>query len=374
MMVGLPIPDGIDMAAGELRQATVDFFRSAREGLGEALSTAQTKLEELVPGMGKALQTVAESLPEFYEAAKQELKDAAPGLIKDAAITVGGMLLAEFTGGSSAVLAAQRAVSRGEMVADFAMGAYRAIRGATELAANLPNLLSDARSLMSQGALGVVREVSGLSGGSIEEIVNKLGVGSQAAKALPGIGNSRIDKLLGEAMELGDNLMRVATNKFTQGSALFSAAANAVYRHGDVAERITGFVLEHSGLFSTMSAGPGISAMGPIQNRSGHGIDWVGRALTGQHAGNFVAFEVKAGLNGMASGLSDQQSNLRRFVTTRLDRAAAADGFWSARNTNPGTANFADYVRREMRGKPWAGYLIQHNNMRTRPSVTWTAW
>lgn len=352
------------------------YLRAARDGAEDLMNSALSQLEERVPGLGKAMQTVSESLPEFYEAAKQELRDAAPGLIKDAVITVGGLLLAQFTGGASGALAFTRGLQRAEKVAEFTMGAYRAIRGATELASNLPNLLSDARTLISQGALGVVQEASGLTGSSIQEIVEQ---NPRLAATLPGIGHTKIDKLLGQAMELGDRLLKVATDNFTTDrngrvSALFSAAANAVYRHGDVAERITGLVLENSGLFSTKSAGAGIPAMGPIQNRSGHGIDWVGRALTGKHAGSFVAFEVKGGLNGMAAGLTDQQSNLRRFMTTRLDKAFDAKGVWASRNTAPGTAAFAEYVRREMDGKKWDGYLIQHNNMRTRPSVTWKPW
>ena len=41
----------------------------------------------------------------------------------------------------------------------------------------------------------------------------------------------------------------------------------------------------------------------------------------------------------------------------------------------PLAAAFAEYVRDEMRGKTWEGYLIQHNKMRTRPSVPpWKTW
>jgi hypothetical protein len=87
-----------------------------------------------------------------------------------------------------------------------------------------------------------------------------------------------------------------------------------------------------------------------------------------------VAFEVKGGLNGMAKGLDSDQRNLQRFAQSRLQRAVGADGVWAKHNTAPGTKDFAEYVRDEMRGKTWEGYLIRHNNMRTTPRVVWKPW
>jgi hypothetical protein len=61
-------------------------------------------------------------------------------------------------------------------------------------------------------------------------------------------------------------------------------------------------------------------------------------------------------------------------MSTRLDKAIDGRGVWAPRNTATGTAEFADYVQQEMRGKTWAGYLIQHNHMRTKPEVAWNPW
>jgi hypothetical protein len=114
--------------------------------------------------------------------------------------------------------------------------------------------------------------------------------------------------------------------------------------------------------------------MGPIQNRSGHGIDWIGRPLTGNPANTFVAFEIKGGLNGRADGLVGDQRSITTSVPSRANRGADAKGVWAERNTAPGTDKFAKFVLREMRGKNWSGYLIQHHNMRTQPSVSWSPW
>ena len=214
----------------------------------------------------------------------------------------------------------------------------------------------------------------GVSASSVEGLV-KL-VGAEAAKKLPGIGDKPIMKALTEAMDFGDTLLKNATAVFTRGSKLLSATADAVYRHGDVAERVSGFVLERSGLFSTRQPKPGVPAMGPIQNRSGHGIDWVGIAITGAHAGSPVFFEVKGGLNGPARGLSAAQSKLAIFAPDRVERATKDIGAWANHNKAPGTAEFAMYIRhvQSITDKPYVGYVFQHDNMRTNPSVRWSHW
>jgi hypothetical protein len=285
-------------------------------------------------------------------------------------MAVGGVLLAKFSGGASLAMSWVAAARRGEKVAQFVESAYGALRGAERLIENLPTTLAAAKDLVKGGVLDVVSKAVGTGGASVEDIVAKLG--PAGARGLPGIGHAGIDKALSDAMVLGDRLLKVATDGFVGKSPLLSAITNAVYRHGDVAEFVTGFVLEHSGLFSSKSAGANVPAMGPIQNRSGHGIDWVGRALTGQHAGSFVAFEVKAGLNRRARGLDDGQTNLREFMRTRLERAEEAEGHWA--HAADGTSEFAGYVQREMRGRTWQGYLIQHHMMRTQPEVTWKPW
>jgi hypothetical protein len=268
-----------------------DFLISAKTGATDLARSALSRLDELQPGLSKAFHTVTETLPELIDAAKLRLGEEAGSLALDAAMAVGGVLLAKFSGGASLAMSYTAAARRSAKVAHFVEAAYGAIRGAESLIADLPKTLAAAKDLVKGGVLDVVSRRAGVSGSSVEEIAGKVGA---RARLLPGIGHTAIDDALSGAMALGDRLLKVATDKFTKDSPLLSAITNAVYRHGDVAEFVTGFVLEHSGLFSSKSAAAGVPAMGPIQNRSGHGIDWVGRALTGQHAGNFVAFEVKA--------------------------------------------------------------------------------
>jgi hypothetical protein len=76
----------------------------------------------------------------------------------------------------------------------------------------------------------------------------------------------------------------------------------------------------------------------------------------------------------MARGLSPDQRNLQTYMQKQLSLAAKSTGLWASHNTEPGTAKFADYVRAEMRGTAWNGFLLQHNNMRTKPEVTWKPW
>lgn len=282
------------------------------------------------------------------------------------------MLIAKFTGGASAVLAAERAASRGGRIANLLMGAYRAINGASDAIREMPQIIAEAGDMIRGGALDIVRNAAGgVNGSSIEDIVQ---AAPSLAKKLPGLDDSRIQGALRDAMQFGGRLLNRATEQFTKSSPLFSAVIGAVYRHGDVAEQLTGFVLEQSGLLSSRSAEPGLPAMGPIQNRSGHGIDWVGRALTCAQAGSYVAFEVKGGINGRAKGLQGDQRSIQSFMRSRLNSAADPKGLWAERNTEPGTATFAKFVTSEMTGKTWTGYLIQHDNMRTRPDVRWTLW
>jgi hypothetical protein len=165
---------------------------------------------------------------------------------------------------------------------------------------------------------------------------------------------------------------------FTNKNPLLNAVVGAVYRHGDVAEKVTGFVLQHSGLFSNeVVPSTGLPAMGPIQNRSGHGIDWIGRALTGKSEGEFLAVEAKGGLNGRAAGLSDRQRQLgvHKFVETRIASAINGQGYWAARNVEYGTQQFAKYVEQAMQFKSYEGILFQHHYMRSgHTSVRSSQW
>jgi hypothetical protein len=131
--------------------------------------------------------------------------------------------------------------------------------------------------------------------------------------------------------------------------------------------------------------------MGGIQNKSGHGIDWIGRALTGKYADQFVAFEVKGSLNGKAANLSSsektapQTSGPNAFVVARLGLASNPDKYpiWAGNNVAAGTKEVADYILKDMQGKTFSGFLIQHDRMgagfqRQNPGagvdVHWSLW
>ena len=359
-----------DKAAG-LADDLRGYWQSLKEGVAERSAAFLDGLENRVPGLARAMQTVTESMPEIVAAAKQEFIEAAPDLAIDVALAVGGALLAKFTAGASLAVSIGTVARRVDKALTLAEGVYQAIDGATRLVNELPSLLSEggiAQAAKSK-ILGVVTSASGKQADSIEELIKAMP--EAARKTLPGLENAQIQRALGSVMGMADDALALATNKFTKNSALLSAAANAVYRHGDVAERVTGFVLEHSGLFDTQAVnfnGNRFQPTGPIQNRSGHGIDWIGRALTGRFTGEFVAVEVKAGLNGLARGLSSAQVGVNQFADSRVKLAAGGRGQWGPNAASQDTRDFAQYVNREMMGKTYNGFLIQHDNMRSGPT------
>jgi hypothetical protein len=151
-------------------------------------------------------------------------------------------------------------------------------------------------------------------------------------------------------------------------------------KHFDVAERLTGAVLENSGLFETGNIpGTDIPAFGPLQNKSGHGIDWLGKARTGKYAGEYVPIEVKAGLRGRAPGLSsDQAKGAESFARSRVERAYDGKGQWGPNATPAGTQEFAKSIRQTMADQRYNGFVISHNYLGV-PSykgdrVTITKW
>jgi hypothetical protein len=199
---------------------------------------------------------------------------------------------------------------------------------------------------------------------------------------LPGPEDRGVQNALSTVMETFDKAIALATKSFTGDSALFKAVAGAAYRHFDVAEKVTGFVLEHSQLFSDEkvpgASDPNMKAMGPIQNKSGHGIDWMGRARTGKFAGQFVSFEVKAGLNRDAKGLSSDQGRLgvHRYTLDRINRAATPSQGWQ-HMAGTDTQKFAQHVQLDQLAKNYRyeGFLVQHNRMTSgRPQVSFTPW
>ncbi|MFT3858175.1 MAG: hypothetical protein QM742_11985 [Aquabacterium sp.] len=349
------------------------YWAALKDGTQAQIDAIKSDIDTLVPGRAKAFEVLTESLPEIQSAIKQELVNEAPAIAKDVLLAVGGALLAEFTGGASAVFGAARAIERGAKTAELLKGTYQAIQGANEVLRGLSGVLNEqgVTEGLQAAMVGVLSKTAQKEGlDTVEALILKYG-----AKALPGIEDAAVQKILGGVMAKADNAINSASAGFTKKSPILGAIVNAVYRHGDVAEKVTGFVLEHSGLFSTeYIPGTKTKEIGSIQNRSGHGIDFIGRALTGDSAGKFIAVEVKGGLNGMAKGLAgDQQRGADYFVRTRIDRAIAALGPWGA--VPNGTRDFAAHVKREMTGMgSYAGQLVQHNYMRAGAQVRWSPW
>lgn len=78
-----------------------------------------------------------------------------------------------------------------------------------------------------------------------------------------------------------------------------------------------------------------------IKNRSGHGIDLVGR----NPGGKLEFFEIKTSAKGMAPA---QHGNPEEFVAKRLERAIEERGHWDPKNTIPGLKDIATGIRDEI--------------------------
>jgi hypothetical protein len=216
----------------------------------------------------------------------------------------------------------------------FAEGAIAAIKGFGDLIDNLNSIIGGD---LAKVARDKVLEV----------------IGNQAGRAAPGIEDSRIQNALSSALEWADKKITDLAAGIARRSPLLGAIGRLFLRHGEVAEKLTIAVLEHSGLFRRegvqVPGGPDREAIGPIQNNSNHGIDFVGRALTGAYTGQFVVFEIKAGLNGLAPGLrGDQRSGANFFANSRVGRAAAGGPLWGPSATPYGTQEYAKFVQQEM--------------------------
>lgn len=134
-------------------------------------------------------------------------------------------------------------------------------------------------------------------------------------------------------------------------------------RQGRVGEEITGAVLEASGLFD-VSTVPGTNRanIGPIENNSKQGIDFIAQASSGKKfKGKFVGFEVKTGLLNRAPALSkDQRKGAQSFINSRLEWAANRQGHFQSAPL--GTAEFAQLVQQTNRGK-FSGFVVKIDNL-----------
>ncbi|WP_372173693.1 XVIPCD domain-containing protein [Xanthomonas axonopodis] len=85
----------------------------------------------------------------------------------------------------------------------------------------------------------------------------------------------------------------------------------------------------------------GYSDIVAIKNRSGHGIDLVGR----NPDGDLEFFEIKTSAKGLAPA---QHGDPEQFVAKRLERAIDAQGHWDPKNTIPGLKSIAQDISREI--------------------------
>ncbi|KGT50103.1 XVIPCD domain-containing protein [Xanthomonas phaseoli pv. phaseoli] len=85
----------------------------------------------------------------------------------------------------------------------------------------------------------------------------------------------------------------------------------------------------------------GYSDIVAIKNRSGHGIDLVGR----NPDGDLEFFEIKTSAKGIAPA---QHGDPEEFVAKRIDLAIRAEKHWDPKNTIPGLNDIADGIRREI--------------------------
>jgi hypothetical protein len=334
-------------------EAAAEYVRLLKEGVQSKATQYLEKLAEENPRLAHAVKVMADSLPELVEGLTAEMKDAAPGLALDAAIAIGGALLSGVSGGTSLAITVTKTLHRIDQLRRFATSATEAIVKIGEGYDSVEGLITDARA-------------------SIIDDLAKL-LGKAVGKAARGIEDSSVQKALGKAMLKADQAVVAFTDGLTKKSKLMTAIGHMIMRHVDLAERITGYVLEYSGLFETENV-PGIEkkAIGPIQNYSGHGIDYVARARTGAYTGQFVGFAIKAGLFKVAPSLQgDERSGAHAFMTSRIDRAISK---WQ--KAPAGTKEFAEYVDKQMFRKTYDGFVVRHDYIGKKGSeaVTFRDW
>jgi Holliday junction resolvase-like predicted endonuclease len=90
----------------------------------------------------------------------------------------------------------------------------------------------------------------------------------------------------------------------------------------------------------------------PIQNSSGHGIDWVCR----DRKGGVVFIEVKGHRLDAAPRLSRTQQDMKAFTETRLNQAISQAGHW--KNVSPETLRNAQKILNAIEEFPIKGYVL----------------
>ena len=149
-------------------------------------------------------------------------------------------------------------------------------------------------------------------------------------------------KELGEIAKLDYSVFKSATSTSTRDGVTF-AQAMQTSTHGSDLARLGSKQLGDVGeaLHTYDMVGEGYTDIIAIKNRSGHGIDFVGR----NPHGALEFHEVKTSAVGRAA---EQSGDPKEFVADRLRKAIAARGHWDPRNTLPDLNQTALRLRDEV--------------------------
>lgn len=140
--------------------------------------------------------------------------------------------------------------------------------------------------------------------------------------------------------ELGDILKK--DKAFFEGKISYSEALDFNQRGvdfskmntrqlGDIGEARMTYTLVEKGYIDIVA----------IKNRSGHGIDLIGRNPKGE----LEFYEIKTSAKGHTVA---QKGDPEDFIATRLERAINERGHWDPRNTIPGLKDIADEIQQEI--------------------------
>ncbi len=348
----------------EFTDNTIEYLTYLKDGAAEKANEFWNNIVASNPELARNIDVAVASLPSLVEGIKAEVGAQLPGLLIDTAIALAGVLLAPVSAGASTTASIIASVRRIDKLAHMAVGIADTVNSARHLVENFDDYIENAKTL----ARGETDRIMG-------EFSDDVG------RALPGIENSKIQSAIGNAIDTANEAITAVSEAFAKGkngpNKLRAAIGDTIKRHGEVGEKVAAAVLTASGLFETGNIpGSDVSIIGPIQNKSNHGIDFVAKAKTGNHFGKFVGFELKAGLLKNAPGLQgDQRRGANSFMRSRVQRAIDGNGHW--RSAPQGTSEFARFVKSNNLNR-YEGYVISINKMaisgRNGRNVVFSPW
>lgn len=131
-----------------------------------------------------------------------------------------------------------------------------------------------------------------------------------------------IDAALGAA----GGILSFGVNQILK-SAGTGARSTKAPSQSNSASRLTPKEVGQVGEAAGAQAGKATGATGaPMQNSSGHGLDWVGKTKSGE----IVVVEAKASSGGRPPALSKAQSNMSEYLRNQLEKVASGRGNFSA--------------------------------------------